>query len=158
DSGAAATRQSGGGQATVGTGTQSTSRTTVRERSGVAVGGSRRTVGVRSDVSDDSVIVKRKKRYIASGPTVIKKNKRYTTYREPSSTVVINKRRSGVAVDSGVSTRSTVRSGSSTTVGTSSSTRGSAGGGANIRQGSSGQGGTSGQGAAGASSGQGNIG
>jgi len=65
---------------------------------------------------------------------------RHATYREPSSAVIVKKRRAGVAVGGGVSTRTTVRSRTSTTAGASSTTRESVGAGANVRERSSGQG------------------
>jgi hypothetical protein len=106
-------------------GTQTTSRTVVRERSGgtrVSVHGrSRAAVGVRTVASDDAVVIRRKKarRYIYSEPTttVIRK-KRYVSYSHPSTA-------------SGVSTRTTVRSRTSV---------GATGTGANVRERSSGQG------------------
>jgi hypothetical protein len=141
EGGSATTRQSSGGGAAVNQTQRSSSRTSVRERSeGVAVrGGSRTTVGVRSGASDD-VIVHRKKarRYVYSEPstTVVKKKKRFVRYHEEPSSVVIHKRRAGVAVDSGVSTRTSVRSRTSTAVSGSSTKRT----GATVRERSSGQG------------------
>ena len=97
DSGGAATRGSQGGgsatgattgeRATVRQETQSTNRTTVRNRSdGARVtvrGGSRTAVGVRSVARDDAVIIKRKKArrhdYSEPSATVIRKKKRYST-------------------------------------------------------------------------------
>ena len=130
----AATRQSGDGSATVRSETTRTSRTTtVRERAGstrVSVhGGTRRVVGVRATTGDDAVVIRRKRArgYVYSGPstTVIRK-KRYVHYREPSSAVIINKRRPTVAVE-GVSTRTSVRSRTSTTVRNSGTTGASIG-------------------------------
>ena len=139
NSGAATTRSSQGGGAAAGAAssgerttvrqeTQGTNRTSVRTRSeGARVsvrGGSRTAVG-RSVARDDAVIIKRKKagRYVYSEPstTVVRKKKRYVHYSEPSRTVVIKKRRPGVAIDTGVSTRTTVRSRTSTVGGSSAS-------------------------------------
>jgi hypothetical protein len=124
-------------------GTQTTSRTVVRERSGgtrVSVHGrSRAAVGVRTVASDDAVVIRRKKarRYIYSEPTttVIRK-KRYVSYSHPSTALIVKKRRAGIAVDSGVSTRTTVRS--RTSVGAANPSRANPG--ANVRERSSGQG------------------
>ena len=118
----AETRQPGDGSATVRSEATRTSRTTVRERAGgtrVSVqGGTRRVVGARAATGDDAVVIRRKRArgYVYSGPstTVIRK-KRYVHYREPSSAVIIKKRRPAVAVE-GVSTRTSVRSRTSTTV------------------------------------------
>jgi hypothetical protein len=158
DSGGATTRGSQGGgsaagaaasgdRATVKQETQDTNRTSVRTRSeGARVsvrGGSRTAVGVRTVARDDAVIIKRKKarRYVYSEPstTVIRKKKRYVHYSEPSRTVVIKKRRPGVAIDTGVSTRTTVRSRTSTVSG-SSGTREMIKSGASVRERSGGQG------------------
>jgi hypothetical protein len=153
ESGAAATRgsegsgatarESAGGRTTVRNGTQTTSRTVVRERSGgtrVSVHGrSRAAVGVRTVASDDAVVIRRKKarRYIYSEPTttVIRK-KRYVSYSHPSTAVIVKKRRAGIAVDSGVSTRTTVRS--RTSVGAANPSRANPS--ASVRERSSGQG------------------
>jgi hypothetical protein len=155
DSGGATTRGSQGGgsvagaaasgdRATVKQETQGTNRTSVRTRSeGARVsvrGGSRTAVGVRSVARDDAVIIKRKKarRYVYSEPstTVIRKKKRYVHYSEPSRTVVIKKRRPGVAIDTGVSTRTTVRSRTSNVGGSSATVRS----GTSVRERSGGQG------------------
>ena len=121
-------RDSGGAQAKVKT--EGTSRTTIRKRSESARisvrGGSRTTVGVRAE-SDDPIVIKRKK---AKKPKVLlvkkKKKKIYTAYDEPSS-IVVKKRRPGVAVGGSVSTRTTVRSRTSTTVRGSRDTVGAGG-------------------------------
>jgi hypothetical protein len=140
----AATRQSGDSSATVRSETTRTSRTTVRERAGgtrVSVhGGTRRVVGVRATTGDDAVVIRRKRArgHVYSGPstTVIRK-KRYVHYREPSSAVIIKKRRPAVAVE-GVSTRTSVRSRTSTTVRDSGTTGASVRAGAGVRERSSG--------------------
>jgi hypothetical protein len=133
ESGAAATRGSegsgGAGQGstrqgtTVRSETQSTSRTSVREHSSgarVSVRGNRAAVGERTAASGgETVLIKRKKarHYVSSEPSVrVIRKKRYVTYRESPRAVIVKKRRPGVAVESGVSTRTTVRSRSSTTV------------------------------------------
>jgi len=89
--------------------------------------------------SDDAVVIRRKKarRYIYSEPTttVIRK-KRYVSYSHPSTAVIVKKRRAGIAVDSGVSTRTTVRS--RTSVGAANPSRANPS--ASVRERSSGQG------------------
>jgi hypothetical protein len=127
--------------------TRSTSRTTIRDRSGVNVGvalrGGSRTV-VRSARNNDGVVIRRKnaRRYVYSEPstTVIRK-KRYTTYRGPSHGVIVNKRRTGVVMENGVSTRTTVRSrtDSGSTVRASGNSRQSTGSTDQVRERSSGQ-------------------
>ena len=126
--------------------TQSTSRTTIQQRSGGARvgvrGGSRTVVGVRTARNDDAVIIKRKKarRYVYSEPsTTMIRKKRYTTYRDPSRTVIVKKRRPGVVVDSGTSTRTNVRTRTDTTVRSSGASRDEVGAKTQVRERSSGQ-------------------
>jgi hypothetical protein len=122
-------------------------------------GGGRRTVGVRSAGTDNTVVIKRKKaaRYVHSEPSVVikKKRVRYSTYHQPSQAVIVKKRRAGVAVElGGASTRTSVRSRTSTThesVRSGTSVRNQGSSGARSSTGTSQPGGT---GQPGASSGQ----
>src|SRR5262249_24919996 len=139
----AASRETSGGGAAMGTQNRGSSRTTVRERSGggrTAIhGGSHTTVGVGSRASDDVVIRRNKyRRHIYAEPstTVIRKRRYVRGYHEPSS-VIIHKRRPGVVIGGGTSTLTTVRGGNtvrsgSTTVRGGSST--TVGGGSNGRE------------------------
>src|SRR5262245_32956328 len=112
----AASRETSGGGAAMGTQNRGSSRTTVRERSGggrTAIhGGSHTTlgVGVGSRASDDVVVRRnRYRRHIYAEPstTVIRKRRYVRGYHEPSS-VIIHKRRPGVVIGGGTSTRTTV--------------------------------------------------
>src|SRR5262249_39612489 len=139
----AASRETSGGGAAMGTQNRGSSRTTVRERSGggrTAIhGGSHTTVGVGSRASNDVVVRRnRYRRHIYAEPstTVIRKRRYVRGYHEPSS-VIIHKRRPGVVIGGGTSTLTTVRGGNtvrsgSTTVRGGSST--TVGGGSNGRE------------------------
>jgi hypothetical protein len=143
--GGGAAASGGGNRATMRGEARGTSRTSVRARSEgarVSVHGSRTRVGVRTAARDEDVVVRRHpaRRFVSDEParaTVIKKRRHIVSYREPSS-IVVRHRRAGVAVNTGVSTRTNVRSRSGTTVSGSSTTRASGTTGTNMR--SSGQG------------------